>query len=106
MDKWEAVHYCEVFAGRFNAEKCECVIAPHQGRSPPTIRNKGLSFPEKRVSCADPYAKDQPYNRHMDPGPSVMSLHQMTVGVELAARRIGALALICGWLRFAHVSPQ
>ena len=20
MDKWEAVHYCEVFAGRFNAE--------------------------------------------------------------------------------------
>jgi PKHD-type hydroxylase len=28
---WEAFHYCETFAGRFNAEECERVIALHQG---------------------------------------------------------------------------
>src|SRR6266403_1682271 len=27
----EAFHYCETFAGRFNAEECERVIALHQG---------------------------------------------------------------------------
>ena len=27
---WGAFHYCEVFAGRFNAEECECIIAQHQ----------------------------------------------------------------------------
>ena len=28
---WEAFHYCETFAARFNAEECERVIALHQG---------------------------------------------------------------------------
>ena len=27
---WEAFHYCEVFAGRFEAEECERIIALHQ----------------------------------------------------------------------------
>jgi PKHD-type hydroxylase len=27
---WEAFHYCETFAGQFNAEECERVIALHQ----------------------------------------------------------------------------
>jgi PKHD-type hydroxylase len=30
MNMWGAFHYCEVFAGRFNAEECECIIAQHQ----------------------------------------------------------------------------
>ena len=28
---WEAFHYCETFAGRFNSEECARVIALHQG---------------------------------------------------------------------------
>jgi len=28
---WEAFHYCETFAGRFNAEECARVIVLHQG---------------------------------------------------------------------------
>ena len=28
---WEAFHYCETFAGRFDAEECARVIALHQG---------------------------------------------------------------------------
>jgi PKHD-type hydroxylase len=28
---WEAFNYCETFAGRFNAEECERVIALHRG---------------------------------------------------------------------------
>ena len=28
---WEAFHYCETFAGRFNAEECERVMALHEG---------------------------------------------------------------------------
>jgi PKHD-type hydroxylase len=28
---WEAFHYCETFAARFNAEECERVIALHRG---------------------------------------------------------------------------
>jgi PKHD-type hydroxylase len=31
MHMWEAFHYCETFAGQFNAEECERVIALHQG---------------------------------------------------------------------------
>ena len=30
MHMWEAFHYCEVFAGRFEAEECERIIALHQ----------------------------------------------------------------------------
>jgi PKHD-type hydroxylase len=29
---WDAFNYCEVFAGRFNAEECERVIALHHDR--------------------------------------------------------------------------
>ena len=29
-DMWEAFHYCEVFAGRFEAEECKRIIALHQ----------------------------------------------------------------------------
>jgi PKHD-type hydroxylase len=30
---WEAFHYCETFAGQFNAEECKRVMALHQGTS-------------------------------------------------------------------------
>jgi PKHD-type hydroxylase len=30
MGMWDAFHYCEVFAGRFDAPECERVIALHQ----------------------------------------------------------------------------